>query len=66
MTMYKLKLIATKYTRVGEGYEYVDVELVFIYHNFDDVMSMIGQLIAGNESGSVKFSVETLREEDDK
>lgn len=59
---YTVTLMMSRYLKVGEEWQDVDVKRTFTFNNWDDVQNFIGYLVEG-ANGSVKFEVESVREE---
>lgn len=59
---YTLTLFMTRYIKVGDEWQDVDVKRTFTYNNWDDVQNLIGYLVEGAK-GSVKFEIEAIKEE---
>ena len=59
---YKVTLMISRYLKVGEEWQDVDVKRTFTFNNWDDVQNFIGYLVEG-ANGSVRFEVESVREE---
>lgn len=59
---YTVTLFMSRYMQVDGEWQNVDVKRAFIFNNWDDVQNFIGYLVEG-ASGSVKFEVESVREE---
>ena len=59
---YKVTLMISRYLKVGEEWQDVDVKRTFTFNNWDDVQNFIGYLVEG-ANGSVRFEVEFVREE---
>lgn len=59
---YTVTLMMSRYLKVGEEWQDVDVKRAFTFTSWDDVQNLIGYLAEG-ASGSVKFEIEAVREE---
>lgn len=59
---YTLTLFMTRYIKVGEEWQDVDVKRTFTFTNWDDVQNLIGYLVEGAK-GPVKFETEAIKEE---
>ena len=59
---YKVMLFMSKYVKVGDDYQMVDISREFIFSKWDDVQNLIGYLVEG-ASGAVKLEIEAVREE---
>ena len=59
---YKVTLFMSKYVKVGDDYQMVDISREFTFSNWDDVQNLIGYLVEG-ASGAVTFEIEASKEE---
>lgn len=59
---YTVTLMMSRYLKVGEEWQDVDVKRAFTLTSWDDAQNLIGYLVEG-ASGSVKFEIEAVREE---
>lgn len=59
---YTLTLMMSRYIKVGEEWQDVDVKRTFAFNNWDDVQNLIGYLVEGAK-GSVKFEIEAIEKE---
>lgn len=59
---YTVTLFMSRYLKVGEEWQDVDVKRTFTFNSWDDVQNFIGYLVEG-ANGSVKFEVAPVREE---
>lgn len=59
---YTVTLMMTRYLKVGEEWQDVDVKRTFTFTNWNDVQNFIGYLVEG-ASGAVKFEIESGKEE---
>ena len=59
---YTITLMMSRYLKVGEEWQDVDVKRTFTFTSWDDVQNFIGYLVDG-ASGSVKFEIEEVNEE---
>jgi hypothetical protein len=60
---YTVTLIMTRYLKVGEEWQDVDVKRAFTFTSWDDVQALIGCLVEG-ASGAVKFEIEATTVEE--
>ena len=57
MTEYNVKVCVSQYVKIGDDYEYVEVNKTYTYHDADDVHGLIDYLMAGNNTN--KFEIVT-------
>lgn len=60
---YTVTLIMTRYLKVGEEWQDVDVKRTFTFTSWDVVQKFIGYLVEG-ASGAVKFEIEAVKTEE--
>lgn len=60
---YTVTLIMTRYLKVGEEWQDVDVKRTFTFTSWDVVRELIRYLVEG-ASGAVKFEIEASKEEE--
>ncbi len=60
---YTVTLIMTRYLKVGEEWQDVDVKRTFTFNSWDDVQNLIDYLVEG-ASGAVKFEIEATTVEE--
>ena len=65
MAKYKLTLFVSKFMKVGEDYQVVDVPAEFYLKDWDDVQNIIGYLVEGSEDKPVRFEIKKLKEATD-
>ena len=58
---YKVMLFMSKYVKVGDDYQMVDISREFIFSKWDDVQNFVSYLVEG-ASGAVKFGIQTIEE----
>lgn len=58
---YTITLFMSRYLKVGEEWQDVDVKRAFTFNSWDDVQNFIGYLVEG-ASGAVKFEIQTIEE----
>ena len=54
---YTVTLLMSRYLKVGEEWQDVDVKRTFTFNSWDDVQNLIGYLVEG-ASGAVKLEIE--------
>ena len=59
---YTVTLLMSRYLKVGEEWQDVDVKRTFTFNSWDDVQNLIGYLVEG-ASGAVTFEIEASKEE---
>ena len=60
---YVVTLMMSRYLKVGEEWQDVDVKRTFTFTSWDDVQNLIGYLVEG-ASGAVKFEIEATTVEE--
>lgn len=58
---YTVTLIMTKYLKVGEEWQDVDVKRTFTFARRENVQNFIGYMVEG-ANGAVKFEIEKIEE----
>ena len=58
---YKVTLFMSKYVKVGDDYQMVDISREFTFSNWDDVQNFVGYLVEG-ANGAVKFEIQAIEE----
>lgn len=59
---YTVTLMMSRYLKVGEEWQDVDVKRTFTFNSWDDVQNLIGYLVEG-ANGAVKLEIEASKEE---
>ena len=60
---YTVTLMMSRYLKVGEEWQDVDVKRTFTYSEEDDVKNLVSYLVKG-ASGAVKFEIEATTVEE--
>lgn len=59
---YKITLFMSKFMRVGEEYQTVDVSGEFVL-DWDGVQNLLGYMIEGSKGKALKFEIQAIMEE---
>ncbi len=62
MMKYKLTVIVSNYTKVGEKWQSVEVETAYKFGDWDDVQCFLAYMVEGSEK-DVKVRIEMIRED---